>query len=80
MNKREAQILSDKVITCLIAERKKKGVSCYRLSLDTGLSKGSLSYIENFEQKPSLYTLMIIADYLQVDLGKIISEVMDKSR
>ena len=44
------------------------------------MSKDSIGNIKKFKQKPTLFTLMIIADYLQVDLGKIISEVMDKSR
>ncbi len=80
MNKREAQKLSDEIVTLVFKESEKLNITSYKIGKDTGLSKDSIGNIKKFKQKPTLFTLMIIADYLQVDLGKIISEVMDKSR
>ncbi len=76
MDKREAQILSDKVIDELVKIREAKGISPYRVWKDTGLAQSTVSDIESHEIHPTLYVTMIIADYLGVDLGEIISKVM----
>ena len=78
MNKREAQNLSDEVVLLLKQERIKQGITPYRLAKDTGLSKNSVLNIERLSQKPALYTLMIIANYLDISLGKVISEIENK--
>lgn len=58
MNKREAQHISDKVVTMLKEERIRKGLTPYRVALDTGLSKNSILYIERLTQKPSFLRLL----------------------
>lgn len=73
MNKREAQINSDKVIELLKKERIRQGISMTKMAEDIGMSKSSLSYIEHLTQKPALYTVMMIASYLKVSLSKILS-------
>lgn len=75
MNKREAHIISDKVVTLLKKERERQGITPYRMAMDTGLSKNSILYIERLTQKPSFYTLVIMADYLKVSLSEIIEKV-----
>lgn len=77
MNKREAQHISDKVVTMLKEERIRKGLTQYRVALDTGLSKNSILYIERLTQKPSFYTLVILADYLEADLSEIIKKARE---
>lgn len=76
MNKRNAQEISDKIVNALIEERKAKKVTPYRLAKDTGLSPSTISYLERHKLKPTMYLLIIIADYLGADLGAIISKVM----
>lgn len=76
MNKRNAQEISDKIVNALIEERKAKKVTPYRLAKDTGLSHSTISYLERHKLKPTMYLLIIIADYLGADLGAIISKVM----
>ncbi len=74
MKKREAENISREVIDILKKERQSRNISRYKIAKDTGLSESSLSYIERKSQQPSLTTLLIIASYLKINLGKIISE------
>lgn len=75
MNKREAEIINDAVVEELKKLRNKHKISQYKIAKDTGLSKSTISRIESFQQKPTLMVLYIIADYLQEDLGKILSYI-----
>lgn len=75
MNKREAQEVSSKVVALLKNERIKQGISQYKLAKDISMSKSSISYIENHVQQPSLYTIILIADYLHVKLNKIFKDI-----
>lgn len=75
VHKIKAQAQSDKIVEALVKERIKQNISQNQLARDTGLSRGSISYIERFEQKPALYTILIIADYLKVDLAEIIKSI-----
>ena len=72
MNKRDAQKLSDKIVAVLRQERIKKGISQYKMAKDIGMSKSSILYIENLTQHPSLHTVLLIANYLNVDISQII--------
>lgn len=74
MNKREFQNISDRVVTSLKEERIRQGISPYRMAMDTGLSKNSVLNIERLIQKPALYTVMMIANYLKADLSEIIKK------
>lgn len=70
MNKRQAQEKSDLIVLKLRQERLRQGITQYKLAQETGMSKSSVLYIENLTQKPSLYTIIMIADYLGVDLSE----------
>ena len=76
MDKREAQGISDNIVKALVEIRKAKKVTPYRLAKDTGLAPSTISYLERHKLKPTMYLMVIIADYLGVDLGEIISKVM----
>ncbi len=78
MNKRQAQKDSDKVIATLRRVRMDKNISKYRISKETGISSSSLSQIESHKQRPTLYTLLMIADYLEVKLSDIIKQSENK--
>lgn len=77
MNKRKAQEISNRIVGVLKKERIRKGISQYKLAKDIGMSKSSILYIENLTQHPSLYTVLLISNYLAVDISKVISEVLD---
>ncbi len=76
MKKIEAQQISDNIVDVLAEIRREKKVTPYRLAKDTGLSHSTISYLERHKLKPTMYLLIIIADYLGADLGAIISKVM----
>ncbi len=75
MNKRDAQEISNQIVAVLRQERLKKGISQYKLAKDTGMSKSSILYIENFTQHPSLYTTLLIANYLDIDICDVIKKI-----
>ena len=76
MNIEQAGNISDEVVDFLRQERIRQGISRYKLAKDCGLSKTSIAYIENFENKPTLRSLLMIAECLGVDLGKLIAEAI----
>lgn len=76
MDKREAQEISNEVVSLLSQERKEKEISNYRLSKLTGLGEGTLSLIERNQSHPSFHVLVMIADAIGADLGAIIQKVM----
>ncbi len=75
MNKRKAKIVSDNLISILIEEQKKRGVTNYQISKTTGLSESALSYIKDFKQTPTLPTLIMIADALNYPLSEAFKKV-----
>jgi DNA-binding XRE family transcriptional regulator len=61
-------------VACLFKEeRKKRGVSLNFLAEKAGLSRQTISFVEQEMRTPNLDTLLRIADALEVDLEKIIA-------
>lgn len=71
----EAGHISDMVVELLKQERIHRGISQYKLAKECGLCKTSIAFIERFENKPTLRTLLMISDCLQVDLGDVLKTV-----
>ena len=46
MNKREAQKLSDEIVTLVFKESEKLNITSYKIGKDTGLSKDSIGNIK----------------------------------
>ncbi|HTS18499.1 MAG TPA: helix-turn-helix transcriptional regulator [Verrucomicrobiae bacterium] len=69
---REAVILQ--VIQALRAERERQHLSMNSVAERAGLSQSMLSLVERDLRNPTIDTLLRIADVLQVDLGKIITQ------
>ena len=63
------------VVELLKQERIRRGISQYKLAKECGLSKTSIAFIERFENKLTLRTLLMISDCLQVDLGDVLKTV-----
>ncbi|OGV46214.1 MAG: hypothetical protein A2017_12445 [Lentisphaerae bacterium GWF2_44_16] len=55
--------------------RKTRGMTLDELSLETGLSKGLLSKIENFRSIPSLPVLAQIAHSLSIDMAELVKGI-----
>lgn len=68
-----------KHVAAIVAEleriREEKGVSAYRLERLTGISLSYLRRVEKGVNSPTLLHCLRVADALEVDLGKIVSEV-----
>lgn len=50
----------------------KKGITCYRVSKDTGISQSTLSEWKNGRSKPKADKLKILADYFGVTVDYFI--------
>ena len=77
MNKREAKIISDKVVSALIERQKAVCMTNYQIA---GLSESTLSYIKDFKQTPQLMTLILMADAIDVSLAEVFREVENYHR
>jgi DNA-binding XRE family transcriptional regulator len=66
--------ISSQVACLLKEEREKRGLSLNVLAQKAGLSRQTVSYVEQEVQNPTLDTLLRITSVLEVDLEKIISK------
>ena len=80
MNIRGAQNFSDLVVDALFAEKERRGISNYKIAKDCGISEAALSYIKHHKTRPTLYTLKLISDAIEVDLSYFVIAVEKKSR
>jgi transcriptional regulator with XRE-family HTH domain len=67
------EIICSKVAQLLKEERQKRGLSLNVLSRKAGVSRQSLSYVEQEKRIPTLYTLLRITLVLGVDLEKLVA-------
>lgn len=54
-----------KLATNIKILRKQNGISVMQMSIDTGISQGYLTNIENLKKLPSLYTIDKISEYFK---------------
>jgi transcriptional regulator with XRE-family HTH domain len=65
------------VIKLLQAERKRRGMSKYTLSAQTGLAQQTISYMERGMRQPSFETILRVADGIGVDLEEVLKQARD---
>lgn len=53
--------------------RAKSGLSQERLALDLGFDRTYISLLERGKRNPSLFTIHKIADFLEIDVSKLIN-------
>ena len=68
---RETQV-GKNVVKLLREIREQRGISQYRLAKDTGLSASGIRHMESDRVRPTLYFLLRISSYLDVDLSEIL--------
>jgi DNA-binding XRE family transcriptional regulator len=66
--------ISSQVACLLKEEREKRGLSLNVLAQKAGVSRQTVSYVEQEVQNPTLDTLLRITSVLEVDLEKIIAK------
>lgn len=74
MKIRDAQIYSDLIVDIIRERQQHLGISNYALAQKTNLSEASLSYIYHHQRRPTIYTLIMIIDALDLSLVDIIEE------
>jgi len=67
-------------IACLLkAERQKRRLSLNKLAQEAGLSRQTISFIEQRVQNPTLDTLLRIAAVLGIDLDRLIKRARTRA-
>ncbi len=68
------ELISSQVACLLKEEREKRGLSLNVVAQKAGLSRQTVSYVEQEVQNPTLDTLLRITSVLEIDLEKIIAK------
>lgn len=68
------EALSSQVARLLKEEREKRGLSLNSLAQDAGLSRQTISYVEQEVQNPTLDTLLRITSVLGVKLEDLLAQ------
>jgi DNA-binding XRE family transcriptional regulator len=71
--------LCERIIRLLREERKRQGLSKYAVEQRAGISQQMVGYVERGLRKPSLETILRMADGLGVDLSDIIKQARKAS-
>lgn len=74
MERNEAEIITQKVVALLKKERNNRHITKLYVSQETGLSRTAITLIENNQNSPTLRTLLMIANCIDVDLKEIIAQ------
>ena len=78
-NDKLSAAISSHVACVLKEEREKRGLSLKMLAKKSGISRQTISYVEQEVQSPSLDTLLRITSALDVDLAKIIGRAQKRA-
>ena len=74
------EAISSQVARLLKEEREKHGISLNVLAQKSGLSRQTISYVEQEVQNPMLDTLLRITSALEIDLEKIIAKARKRAK
>jgi len=74
MRDKESERFAVKIVSELMEARKTHGISHDKLAEMTGLSRATISFVENHKRNPTLVTCLKIAKALNVDLANIIKK------
>lgn len=74
MERNEAEIITQKVVALLKKERNNRHITKLYVSQETGLSRTAITLIENNQNSPTLRTLLMLANCIDVDLKEIIAQ------
>jgi transcriptional regulator with XRE-family HTH domain len=75
-----AEAICSQTARLLKEEREKRGVSLNLLSEKAGLSRQTISFIEQELRTPTLDTLIRITTALEIDLEKIIAKARKRAK
>jgi len=78
MSQDRHQKMVQKVVAYLSKERKKKGLSMYRVARISGVGDRTISKIEKGEQNPTLYILLKISEAQETPIGFLLEKLERK--
>jgi transcriptional regulator with XRE-family HTH domain len=78
-NDKLTDAISTHVAAVLKEEREKRNLSLKSLAKKSGISRQTISYVEQEVQSPSLDTLLRITSALGVDLAKVIARAQRRA-
>ncbi len=73
------EALSSEVARLLKEERKKRGLSLNILAQDAGLSRQTVSYVEQEVQNPTLDTLLRITSVMSIRLEDLLAQARKRA-
>lgn len=73
----KAERICTRVMLLLREDREKKGISGTQLADRSGLNQSTISLLDRGERKPTLDTLVRIAEVLGIELGEILLQAAD---
>ncbi len=76
---KRAETVVSGVVESLQEARLEIGMSKNRLAKLAGVDPKTVAFVENGERSPTLYTLVLLADALDADLGSVIDEALDRA-
>jgi len=80
LNRKLIDALNSEIARLLKEERERQKLSLNLLAEKSGLSRQTVSYVEQEVQNPTLDTLLRITSALEVDLEKIIAKARKLNR
>ena len=80
MNHDEAQVEVQRVVKAITAARKAAGLTPYRIGKLTGLSAQAIHLIERGERSPTLHSLFLVCDALEMKLEDVLAEIRGKRK
>ena len=69
------RLLIKEIVKSLVKERNRLGISSYAWSNLSGISTSAISMIESGKREPSLHTLLMLSQGLEIRLGDLINEL-----
>jgi putative transcriptional regulator len=78
MKKRDAKIITSKLIDEFKRIRQEKGLSHYKVAELSGLDRSTIGFIENKKRIPTILTCLKIADALEVSLADLLKSILDQ--
>ena len=72
------RLLVQRTVGYLINERRRLGLSAYAWSNLSGVSTSAISMIQSGKREPSLHTLLLLAEGLDIRLGEVLNELQDE--
>lgn len=75
----ESQIVA-RIVESLRKAREEKGISRYRSAKETGLSSSGIRHMEEGDVTPTLFFLLKISAFLEIDLADSIAQALSEGQ